>query len=93
MGMLKMFELIFQGDGEPHSATYEAQKWLTSNGYSYGSPSIDGPIGVVIGEGHYISKWRNMNRAEKASMDGKLYTCRTGPAKLVLKKPPDQRSA
>ena len=83
-----MFEKIFQGNGEPHSATYEAHEWLSKNGYSYGSSSIDGPTGVVKCEGHYIAKWRNMNSAEKSAMDGRLYTDRYAPARLQLKEPP-----
>ena len=83
-----MFEKVFHGKGEPHSGTWEAQRWLSKNGYSYGSSSIDGPTGVVKGEGHYIAKWRNMSSSEKAAMDGKLYTDRDSSARLVLRKAP-----
>jgi hypothetical protein len=81
------FEKIFEGDGTTFSALYEAQKWLRDNGYSYGSSSIDSPIGVHKGD-CYISKWRNMTKKEQKNLDGRLYAGREGSAKLVLKEPP-----
>jgi len=47
---------IFKGDGSAFSAQRNAEDWLKSNGYSYGSSSIDGPQGVVRGVDIYISK-------------------------------------
>ncbi|NCP63183.1 MAG: hypothetical protein GW836_00790 [Paraglaciecola sp.] len=81
------YEKIFQGNGKTFSASYEAKKWLSDNGYSYGVSCIGGPIGVIKGDA-IISKWHNMTRKEQSEMDGLLYTDREGPARLVLKVAP-----
>jgi hypothetical protein len=81
-------EITFAGDGTPHSATVEAQSWLETNGYSFGSSSVDGPAGVVKGTNIYIAKWRNMTKKERALMDGHLYTSRESPARLIINQSP-----
>jgi hypothetical protein len=48
---------------------YAACKWLSENGYSYGSMQGDAPIGIMKGEWN-ISKWRNMTSKEQKSLDG-----------------------
>jgi len=70
--------------GSPHGATYNAEKWLTDNGFSYGPGSVDGPAGVIKGDA-IISKWRNMTRTEQKSMDGHLWTGYDRDARLEIK--------
>ena len=82
-------EMTFDGDGTPHGATYEACAWLKSNGYSYGSSSVDGPTGVLKGEGIYIAKWRNLSAKERKEMDGLLHTGYGRPARLILREKPE----
>jgi len=76
---------IFKGDGSTFSAKREAEEWLKSNGYSYGSSSIDGPQGVVKGLDIYISKWRGMTNKEHKDLDGTLSAGREGNAVLLIK--------
>lgn len=78
------FEKIFKGDGSTFGATYEAQRWLRDNGYSYGSSCVMYPQGVVKGD-VYIAKWRNMTPAERNAMDGTLDAGRDRQAVLRLK--------
>ena len=78
-------KIEFHGNGETFSAKYEAEAWLSKNGYSYGSSSVDGPQGVVKGEDVYISKWRGMTTKEKSQLDGTLRAGREGVAVLWLK--------
>lgn len=82
-----IFEKIFKGSGETFSAKWEAEKWLSDNGYSYGSSCVCSPQGVVKGDA-IISKWRNMTNKERNLMDGRLYSDREGDARLVLNHEP-----
>jgi len=76
---------IFHGDGSTFSARYEAEKWLTENGYSYGSSCAMFPTGIVKGENIYIAKWRNMSKKERNALDGELHANREGDAKIIFR--------
>ncbi|MCX6154444.1 MAG: hypothetical protein NT007_09805 [Candidatus Kapabacteria bacterium] len=48
---------------------YEATKWATDNGYSYGSTARNMPIAMYRGN-YNISKWYNLSEEEKNNCDG-----------------------
>ncbi|WP_339145131.1 hypothetical protein [Pseudoalteromonas galatheae] len=83
-----MFEKIFKGDGELHTASWEAQKWLRENGYSYGPMERDNPIAVLKGADHDLPKWTNLPDDLKEKVDGKLHVTMKGDARLVLNEEP-----
>jgi hypothetical protein len=62
---------VFKNTGEDFSGYHAATDWLTANGYSYGSMQRGAPTGIVKGDCG-ISKWRNMNRDEIKSLDGRI---------------------
>ena len=81
------FKKVFSPSSDhPFDALYAAQRWITENGGSYGSSSIDGPIGVVMRPDVYIAKWRNLTAQERKDLDGSLVHSRGGDAVLKLKR-------
>lgn len=82
-----MFTKTFTEEGT-FEALYAAQKWLTQNGYSYGSNCAMHPTPVLKGD-HYISKWKNLTKKEITQLDGQLSgNFREGPVTLALKVDP-----
>lgn len=67
---------------------HAAKKWLTENGYSYGSMQRDAPIGIVKGD-CLIEKWRNIEDFELAELDGVMVSndFREGAVEIVLFQP------
>ena len=66
-------------------AMHEAGKWLTDNGYSYGSMQGRDPIGILKGD-YYIGKWRNIRSAERGKLDGTITGTdkRNGPVTVEI---------
>lgn len=87
------YEKIFKGDGSTFSALYEAEKWLSDNGYSYGPMSRQAGQGVLKGSGINIAKMHNLTKKEIKELDGVLYAGREGDARLLLKEPPESEAA
>jgi hypothetical protein len=82
-----MFKKTFSESG-PFKALYAAQKWLSQNGYSYGSTSRGSPVGVMKGD-VVIAKWRNLTKQEIDELGGRLTgDTREGPVTLILKESP-----
>lgn len=81
------FEKKFEQVGT-FAAYHAACRWLEENGYSHGSTSVDGPVGILKGDFH-ISKWRNMTPKERSQLDGTLSgEMREGPVVIRLKVAP-----
>jgi hypothetical protein len=84
------FTKEFVGEEDFH-ALYAAQRWLTENGYCYGSQERGNPTGIMKGP-YDISKWRHMSRREIDQLDGRMTApglCfRSGPVTIHLKNPP-----
>ena len=82
MKQIKQVEVFeIEGDFQSHWA---AERWLTENGYSYGSSCIFSPIAIVKGEYDLPQKWKNMTAKERSSVDGILESGRSGKAKITL---------
>jgi hypothetical protein len=87
-----MFKKVFDQKGT-WAASEACKKWLTDNGYSYGSTSAMCPMPVLRGD-WIIAKWKNLTRAEIAGLDGKVSgDFREGPLTLLLKQAPDAAMA
>lgn len=82
------FRKIFQGDGSPFGAKYEAEAWLEERGYSVGSSCVMGPQAVIARPDVLVAKWKNLTAAEKVAVDGRLEAGRNCPAVLDLREPP-----
>lgn len=69
------------------AAVGAACKWLSENGYSYGSMQRGAPIGIMKGD-YAISKWRNLSAADVADLDGYMQgDFRNGPVIISFKNP------
>lgn len=79
----------FENTGVTFSALYAAQEWLKANGYSYGSLCGPGaPVAVCRGEYRLPQKWRNMDKKERAFVDGRMEASpdfRSGEVKVTLR--------
>lgn len=61
-----------------------AESWLTERGFSIGRMQGPDPRGIVHGT-YDIQKWRNLNRAERAALDGTMTgSMRNGPITVTL---------
>lgn len=49
---------------------YAACGWCSENGYEYGSTDIGNKVALRKGEYNLPQKWKNMDDAEKNSVDG-----------------------
>lgn len=79
--IVEVKEFDLEGVFESHWA---AERWLTENGYEYGSGCVSCPIAITKGEYNLPQKWRNMTTIERNSVDGILESGRTGKAKITL---------
>ena len=63
----------------------EAKKYLTDNGYSYGSMQGSDPVSILKGD-YYIEKWRNLSPGEKRGLDGTITGTdkRNGPVTVEI---------
>lgn len=82
-----MFTKTFSDTGD-FQALFSAQKWLDSQGYSYGSSCRGSPTGILKG-GAFIAKWRNLTPQQIEELDGKMTgDNRNGPITITLKHAP-----
>lgn len=79
--IVKVKEFELEGVFESHWA---AERWLTKNGYKYGSSCAGSPIAITKVEYNLPQKWKNMTTIERNSVDGILESGRTGKAKITL---------
>lgn len=64
-------ELTLKNTGETFSALWAVQRWLTGNGYSYGSTTArDSRVAVQKGEYTLPQKVHNFDRSDFALVDG-----------------------
>ena len=82
-----MFTKTFT-DAGTFEALHAAQKWLTQNGYSYGSSCVMHSIPVMKGD-FIIAKWKNLTKGEIKQLDGEVSgELREGPITVRLKVAP-----
>lgn len=87
--MRKPIEVKTFNDKGTFEAMYAAQRWLTENGYDYGSSSA-GNIPTAVMKGDYYSyglphKVKNFTPAQKAMMHGTITgEMREGPVTVTL---------
>lgn len=79
-----MKTIVFDQKGT-FQAMYAAEKWCKENGVSYGNSQACAPTGLL--RGHFnISKWRNLNKQERAALDGTMTgEMREGPVTIQIK--------
>ena len=73
---MKKFNLIkvFENDGTTFSAMYKAEKWLSDNGYSYGSTDIGSYVPVIKGEYNIPQKYYNLSREDIKNLSGVIHS-------------------
>ena len=76
-------KMQFDGVGKPRNAHAEAEKWLKTNGYSFGPQCGSKPIGVAKGD-FWITKWKNIPHQSRKELDGLLFSS-NGSATLYLR--------
>lgn len=66
---------------------YEAQGWLSANGYSYGSLCRNDPVGLLKGD-VTIGKWKNFDKEDIAALDGIMtsWDFRESPVTITIYK-------
>lgn len=64
----------FLPTGRTFRAMYDAQKWLTDNGYSYGSTDIGSYVPVMKGEYNIPQKWHNLSKSDIDSLSGVIHS-------------------
>lgn len=64
--------VTFIGGEKDFENCHEAEDFCRHHGISMGSMERGNPIGLLHGEGHYISKWTNMTMAEQRSCHGTM---------------------
>lgn len=64
----------FQPTGQTFGAMYNAQKWLSDNGYSYGSTSVGADVPVVKGEYDIPQKWHNLSKSDIEGLSGVIHS-------------------
>ncbi|MBY0242461.1 MAG: hypothetical protein K2X55_24420 [Burkholderiaceae bacterium] len=65
-------------------AQVAAEAWLDARGFSYGSCSVGGPQAIWYGDCR-ISKWRNLNAAEKQAAHATMDGPRGGTVRITLR--------
>lgn len=76
---------IFKDRIDKFGNLWDAEKWLTNNGYSYGSSSVNAPIAIRKGEYDLPQKWRNINNAGRAIINGVIINPTiAGEVKVIL---------
>lgn len=69
---------------EDFSALEQAQFWLNARDFSFGSPCVGSPIGVMFGR-WIVAKWRNLTSREIAGLHGEISgDFRTGPVTVAI---------
>lgn len=76
-------KIEFKGGGT-FEAMYAAQRYLTANGYSYGSSCYPQPTAIMKGQYH-IAKWKNLTEKERSQVDGTMTgDMREGPVVITF---------
>ena len=67
---------------------WAAEKWLTDNGYEYGSLCGSEPVAITKGGYDLPQKWKNFNSLEKSLVDGVVLSTdfREGEVTIILYK-------
>jgi hypothetical protein len=82
---LDVLRVVFDQSGD-FSAINAARDWCGERGVSVGQMQRDEPMGLLVGE-YFISKWRNMTKAERAELDGVITgDKRNGPVTLTIRR-------
>lgn len=65
---------------------YAAEKFLSTNGYSYGSLCRNEPVAIRKGEYDLTQKWKNFTKDDEAAIDGVMvsYDFRNGEVVVYL---------
>ncbi len=79
---------VFKEEGAFQSL-YKAEKWLTDNGFNYGSTCVQSNL-VALYKGEYIGsawKWRGLSMKERRECHGimKSYNYREGEVIIEIK--------
>jgi hypothetical protein len=87
---MSLTKKTFKNTGDTFSGVRAAEDYIRQLGYSLGSMERHRPIGLLKGEGHYISKWTRMTDAEHNQLDGWLEgpDYREGDVTVVLRASP-----
>lgn len=64
----------FQQTGQTFGAMYNAQKWLSDNGYSYGSTDLSSYVPIVKGEYDIPQKYRNLSKSDIENISGVIHS-------------------
>lgn len=79
----KPARVVFDHEGT-FAALHACERFLADNGFSFGSWQRGAPCAVMFGD-YEISKWRNLNRSERATIHGQFSgDGRNGPIILTL---------
>lgn len=76
--------LVFKEEGTFESY-YKAIGWLHRNGYSYGSTSVNSPVGIMLGD-YNIQKWHNLSVEDIKALHGVMVSddFREGQVEIIL---------
>lgn len=78
-----MHTKTFTAPGD-YAACHLAESWFTERGFSVGRMQGQDPRGIIHGT-YDIQKWRNLNHAERAALDGTMTgSMRNGPITVTL---------
>ena len=70
---------------DPFGSIHDAEKYLEDRGYMIGSMQSTSPIGFADqGKYRYISKWRNIPKADEAQLDGVILFFGRDEGSLIL---------
>lgn len=76
-------KITFTEEGD-FEAMYAAEVYLRTKGFSVGANCRGEPRGILKGD-HWIEKWRNLDDAERQSMDGIMTgDMRRGPVTVEI---------
>jgi len=74
---------IFAGK-EIFEASNAAENFLRERGFSFGSTQVGGPQAILFGD-RIVSKWRNLNKKERAAVHGVITgDIRNGPVEVDI---------
>lgn len=76
--------LVFKEEGT-FASYHKAIGWLNDNGYSYGSTSVNCPVGIMLGE-YGIQKWHNLDKDDIKALHGVMISgdFRDGQVEILL---------
>lgn len=73
---MKNFEFVkvFPPTGKTFGAFYNAEKWLSDNGYSYGSTDRGSYVPIMKGEYDIPQKYYNLSKSDIANLSGVVHS-------------------